>query len=60
MSTVLLGEVLSALMFFGVIVTLLLGFPVAFSLAGTALIFGLIGWMFGVYDPSNFGSVITR
>ena len=47
-------------MFFGVIGTLLLGFPVAFSLAGTALIFGLIGWLFGVFDPSNFGSVITR
>ena len=39
-------------MFFGVIGTLLLGFPVAFSLAGTALIFGLIGWLLGVYDPS--------
>jgi tripartite ATP-independent transporter DctM subunit len=59
-STVLLGEILSGLMFVGVIGTLLLGFPVAFSLAGTALIFGLIGWLFGVYDPSNFGSVITR
>jgi tripartite ATP-independent transporter DctM subunit len=60
MSPVLIGEVLAALMFFGVIGTLLLGFPVAFSLAGTALIFGFIGWLFGVYDPSNFASVITR
>jgi tripartite ATP-independent transporter DctM subunit len=59
-TTSLLGEILSGLMFLGVIGTLLLGFPVAFSLAGTALIVGVIGWMLGVYDPSNFGSVITR
>jgi tripartite ATP-independent transporter DctM subunit len=60
MGGLLVGEVLSGLMFLGVIGTLLLGFPVAFSLAGTALIFGLIGMMFGVFDASNFGSVITR
>jgi tripartite ATP-independent transporter DctM subunit len=60
MTTTLIGEILSGLMFFGVIGTLLLGFPVAFSLAGTALIFGTIGWLLGVYDPSNYGSVITR
>jgi TRAP-type mannitol/chloroaromatic compound transport system permease small subunit len=40
MEQMLIGEVLSGLMFFGIIVTLLLGYPVAFSLAGTALIFG--------------------
>jgi TRAP-type mannitol/chloroaromatic compound transport system permease large subunit len=28
-------------MFFGIIAVLLLGFPVAFTLAGTSLIFGL-------------------
>jgi tripartite ATP-independent transporter DctM subunit len=60
MTSQLIGEILSGLMFVGVIGTLLLGFPVAFSLAGTALIFGGIGMMFGVFDPSNFGSVITR
>src|SRR5690606_28393793 len=48
------------LMFVGVIGTLLLGFPVAFSLAGTALIFGLIGNMLGTFDFSNLGSVIVR
>ncbi|WP_338721044.1 TRAP transporter large permease subunit [Devosia sp. XK-2] len=60
MDPVLLGEVLSAVMFFGVIGVLMLGFPVAFSLAGTALIFGLIGWWLGVYDPSNYGSLAGR
>ena len=60
MDPVLLGEILSADMFFGVIGVLMLGFPVAFSLAGTALIFGLVGWFLGVYDPSNYGSLAGR
>ncbi len=36
------------------------GFPVAFSLAGTALIFGLVGMWLGVFDPSNLGSLAGR
>ncbi|MHA6690640.1 TRAP transporter large permease [Devosia sp. A449] len=60
MDLVLVGEILSGLMFFGVIGVLLLGFPVAFSLAGTALIFGLVGMSLGVFDPSNFGSLAAR
>jgi tripartite ATP-independent transporter DctM subunit len=60
MDPVLIGEILAALMFFGVIGVLMLGFPVAFSLAGTALIFGMVGWWLGVYDPSNFGSLAGR
>src|SRR5690606_3735876 len=56
----LLGEILSGIMFFAVIGTLLLGFPVAFSLAGTALIFGALGMSLGVFDPSNFGSLANR
>jgi len=60
MSTVLIGEILSGLMFFGVIATLLIGFPVAFALAGTSLFFALIGWMLGAFDPSNFGALASR
>jgi tripartite ATP-independent transporter DctM subunit len=60
MDPVLIGEILSGLMFFGVIGVLLLGFPVAFSLAGTALGFGLVGMWLGVFDPSNFGSLANR
>jgi tripartite ATP-independent transporter DctM subunit len=60
MDPVLIGEILAGLMFFGIIGVLMLGFPVAFSLAGTALIFGLIGWWLGVYDPSNYGSLVGR
>ncbi|MGN6102290.1 MAG: TRAP transporter large permease [Devosia sp.] len=55
-----LGEVLAALMFVGVIGALMLGFPVAFSLAGTALIFGGAGILLGVFDPSNLASLASR
>ncbi|MCG6121187.1 MAG: TRAP transporter large permease subunit [Microvirga sp.] len=60
MDPVLLGEILAGLMFFGIIGVLMLGFPVAFSLAGTSLIFGLVGWYFGVFDFSNLGSLSSR
>ena len=60
MDAVLTGEVLAALMFFGVIFVLLIGFPVAFSLAGTSLIFALFGWLTGSFDPSNFGALASR
>jgi tripartite ATP-independent transporter DctM subunit len=60
MDPVLLGEILAGTMFLGVIGVLMLGFPVAFSLAGTALVFGLVGWWLGVYDPSNYGSLAGR
>ncbi len=60
MDPVLLGELLSGLMFFGVIGMLMLGFPVAFTLAGTSLIFALVGWSAGVFDPSNFGALANR
>lgn len=60
MDPVLIGEILAVLMFLGVIGTLLLGFPVSFSLAGTSLIFALVGWSLGVFDPSNFGALAAR
>jgi tripartite ATP-independent transporter DctM subunit len=60
MTSVLLGEILAGTMFFAVIGVLLIGFPVAFSLPGTALIFALLGWSLGVFDPSNFASLVNR
>lgn len=60
MDPVLIGEILAALMFFGVIGFLLIGFPVAFTLAGVSLLFGGVGLAFGVFDPSNFGSIPNR
>jgi tripartite ATP-independent transporter DctM subunit len=60
MDLVLIGELLAGLMFVGVIGALMLGFPVAFTLAGTSLMFGLVGMWIGVFDPSNFGSLASR
>ncbi|MCW8836965.1 MAG: TRAP transporter large permease subunit [Rhodospirillales bacterium] len=39
---------------------LLAGFPVAFTLAGTALIFAALGFFFGVFDFSFFGALPSR
>jgi tripartite ATP-independent transporter DctM subunit len=60
MDPVLIGEILAGLMFFGIIGFLMLGFPVAFSLAGVSLMFGVVGMWFDVFDPSNFGSLANR
>ncbi|MCP1170134.1 TRAP transporter large permease [Limimaricola litoreus] len=60
MDLTLIGEILSGLMFFGIIGFLMMGFPVAFTLAGVSLLFGLVGWAVGVFDPSNFGSLPGR
>ncbi|TVR96460.1 MAG: TRAP transporter large permease subunit [Rhodospirillales bacterium] len=60
MDTVVIGEVLALLMFFGIIGVLLLGYPVAFALAGTSLFFGMIGWSLGAFDPSNLSGIAQR
>ncbi len=53
-------EFLSLLMFLVTCGVLLLGFPVAFSLAGTALIFAGIGTLFGVFDLPLLGGLGSR
>lgn len=60
MDPVLLGEILSLLMFFTIIGVLMMGFPVAFSLAGTSVIFAAIGHALGVFDLSNISSLAPR
>ncbi|MFC3851761.1 TRAP transporter large permease subunit [Salinispirillum marinum] len=60
MDPVLLGELLSLLMFFSIIGFLMMGFPVAFTLAGTSLIFAFVGYHLGVFNPSNLGSLAPR
>ena len=52
-------EYLDLLMFAAAILVLLLGFPVAFSLAGIAIIFALIGDYFGVF-PIQFLKAIPQ
>ena len=53
-------EYMSLLLFFCVCAVLLLGFPVAFSLAGTALIFAAIGSVMGVFDAAFLTALPNR
>ena len=46
-----MGDILNILMFVTLCAFLLMGFPVAFTLAGTALLFAGIGHLLGVFDP---------
>jgi TRAP-type mannitol/chloroaromatic compound transport system permease large subunit len=55
-----LAESLDLLMFLGLCGLILLGFPVAFTLAGTALIFAGIGYALGAFDASFFGFFPNR
>jgi len=55
-----IGEILAVALFVGVIATLMLGFPVAFTLPGTALLFALAGWAVGAFDLSYFQSLPLR
>ncbi|WP_425434207.1 TRAP transporter large permease [Marinospirillum celere] len=55
-----MGEILSVMMFFSIIGVLMLGYPVAFSLAGVSLFFAGVGYLFGAFDPSNLTSLAPR
>jgi len=47
-------------MFIALILLVLIGFPISFTLAGTALIFGLIGIAMGVFDADFLGAFPHR
>ena len=53
-------EYLSLIMFGVTCGVLLLGFPVAFTLAGVSLLFALCGTVMGVIDLSFFGAIPSR
>lgn len=55
-----LNEILAIVMFLTVCIALLGGFPVAFTLAGTGLIFATIGWSLDVFTFSLFGALPSR
>jgi len=55
-----LNEILDVAMFATVCVVLLGGFPVAFSLAGTGLVFALLGVSLGVFDVSLLSNLPSR
>ena len=56
----LLQEFLGLLMFGVTCIVLLLGFPVAFTLAGVAMLFALGGALFGVFDLRLLGGLPSR
>ncbi len=49
----MLAEWLALAMFVGLVLFLLSGYPVAFSFAGTAIIFGIIGYFTGDLNPNR-------
>ncbi|NJK29416.1 MAG: TRAP transporter large permease subunit [Acaryochloris sp. RU_4_1] len=50
-------EWLAIAMFVGFFFILMSGYPVAFSFAGTGLVFGLVGWWVGAFDPNRLLSL---
>ena len=53
-------EYMSLYLFAAVFILLLTGYPVAFTLAGTALIFSAIGEMTGTFDPAFLQALPNR
>ena len=53
-------EFIPLLMFAVICLVLLAGFPVAFSLAGTALFFAALGSVYGTFDSSLFRTIPIR
>lgn len=53
-------EYLSLLMFVFVCCVLLTGYPVALALSGTALLFSLIGYLLGVFEPAFLYALPSR
>jgi tripartite ATP-independent transporter DctM subunit len=53
-------EYMSLVLFVAVCLVIMIGFPVAFSLAGTSLIVAGIGYLTGTFDVSMLGSIPNR
>jgi len=55
-----MGEYMALFMFISVCIILLAGYPVAFSLGGTALLFALLGQMSGSFDGAFLQALPNR
>ena len=53
-------ELIPLIMFLTVCLVLVVGYPVAFSLAGTAIVFAVIGTLMGVFDPAYLQALPNR
>ena len=60
MTSLVIGEMLSIVLLVGAIGALLLGYPIAFTLPGVALVVALVGWGLGAFDPSYFNALPLR
>jgi len=58
--TAFIAANMAPLMFAGLVVFLLLGYPVAFALAANGIVFGLIGIELGLLSPALFGALPER
>lgn len=56
----LAGQILAALFFAVILVVLMFGYIVAWTLGGLSVIFGLLGWWVGAFDPTLFQGLSTR
>ncbi|MEQ9566476.1 MAG: TRAP transporter large permease subunit, partial [Pseudomonadales bacterium] len=53
-------ELIPLLLFVAICLLLMLGFPVAFTLAGTALVFAACGIIGGIFDPNLLKAMPDR
>ena len=58
--TLLEREIFAIIMFAATCLFLIGGFPVAFTLGGSALLFGIIGWFIGAFDMSFVAAMPQR
>ena len=60
MDPILMGEILSVLMLAVLTGALMIGFPVAFTIGGVAVLFAVAGIVTGVLDPSYLNAIPSR
>ena len=60
MSSGLIADVLAIALFVVSIFGVLIGYPIAFTLAGVSLMFAATGWLLGVFDPIILTSLPSR
>ncbi len=53
-------EIIAGVMFIVTCGALMAGFPVAFTLGGVSLVFGLFGWMIGLFDLAFVNNLPSR
>lgn len=60
MTSIVVGETLAIVLLIGAIAALLVGYPIAFTLPGIALIVAVVGWGLGAFDLTYFNALPLR